>query len=53
MIVLLCLIGDWLELENLYDIVKRKMRDTRPNNTDELKTAIKAVQHFFNSRMKT
>ncbi len=28
-------------IENLWGIVKRKMRDTRPNNTDELKAAIK------------
>ncbi len=28
-------------VENLWAIVKRKMRDTRPNNTDDLKTAIK------------
>ena len=25
--------------DNLWDIVKRKMRDTRPNNTDELKVS--------------
>ncbi|CAJ0938173.1 unnamed protein product [Ranitomeya imitator] len=30
-------------IENLRDIVKRKMRDTRPNNADELKAAIKAT----------
>ncbi len=29
--------------ENLCGIVKRKMRDTRPNNTDDLKAAIKAT----------
>ncbi len=29
--------------ENLWGIVKRKMRDTRPNNADELKPAIKAT----------
>ncbi|CAJ0966181.1 unnamed protein product [Ranitomeya imitator] len=29
--------------ENLWAIVKRKMRDTRPNNADELKAAIKAT----------
>ncbi len=29
--------------ENLWDIVKRKMRDTRPNNTDDLKAAIKVT----------
>ena len=30
-------------IENLWGIVKRKMRNTRPNNTDELKAAIKAT----------
>ncbi len=30
-------------LENLWGIVKRKMRDTRPNNADDLKAAIKAT----------
>ncbi len=30
-------------IEILLDIVKRKMRDTRPNNEDELKTAIRAT----------
>ncbi len=30
-------------IENLWVIVKRKMRDTRPNNADELKAAIKAT----------
>ncbi len=30
-------------IENLSGIVKRKMRDTRPNNADDLKTAIKAT----------
>ncbi|KAJ8344912.1 hypothetical protein SKAU_G00291050 [Synaphobranchus kaupii] len=29
-------------IENLWDIVKRNMRDTRPNNTKELKAGIKA-----------
>ncbi len=29
-------------IENLWCIVKRKMRDTRPNNADDLKAAIKA-----------
>ncbi len=29
--------------ENLWSIVKRKMRDTRPNNADDLKAAIKAT----------
>ncbi len=28
-------------IENLWDIVKRKMRDTRPNNADELKATVK------------
>ncbi len=28
--------------ENLWGIVKSKMRDTRPNNADDLKAAIKA-----------
>ncbi len=30
-------------IENLWGIVKRKMRDTRPNNSDDLKAAIKAT----------
>ena len=30
-------------IDNLWDIVKRKMRDTRPNNADGLKAAIKAT----------
>ncbi len=30
-------------VENLWSIVKRKMRDTRPNNADDLKATIKAV----------
>ncbi len=30
-------------IENLWCIVKRKMRDTRPNNADDLKAAIKAI----------
>ncbi len=29
--------------ENLWGIVKRKMRDTRPNNTDDLKAVIKVT----------
>ncbi len=29
-------------IENIWGIVKRKMRDTRPNNVDDLKAAIKA-----------
>ncbi len=38
---------DWPEnspdlnpIENIWDIVKRKMRDTRPHNADDLKAAI-------------
>ncbi len=34
---------DLYPIENLWSIVKRKMRDTRPNNADELKAAIKAT----------
>ncbi len=30
-------------IENLWGTVKRKMRDTRPNNADDLKDAIKAT----------
>ncbi len=30
-------------IENLWGIFKRKMRDTRPNNADDLKAAIKAT----------
>ncbi len=30
-------------IENLWGIVKRKMRDTRPNNADDLKAAIRAT----------
>ncbi len=30
-------------IDNLWDVVKRKMRDTRPNNADDLKAAIKAT----------
>ncbi len=30
-------------IENLWGIVKRKMRDTRPNNADDLKAAINAT----------
>ncbi len=36
---------DWAanspDLENLWGIVKRKMRDTRPNNADDLKATVK------------
>ncbi len=44
--VLLCLIGQQTRLtlnpiENLWGIVKRKMRDTRPNNADDLKATVK------------
>ncbi len=44
--VLLCLIGqqtqpDLNPIENLWGIVKRKMRDTRPNNADDLKATVK------------
>ena len=31
------------------EIVKRKMRDTRTNHTDEFKTAIKAILGFRNT----
>ncbi len=34
---------DWPLYENLWGFVKRKMRDTRPNNPDDLKAAIKAT----------
>ncbi len=30
-----------LAIENLWGIVKRKMRDTRPNNADDLKATVK------------
>ncbi len=30
-------------IENLWSIVKRKMRETRPNNADDLKATIKAT----------
>ncbi len=30
-------------IDNLWGIVKRKMRDTRPNNADDLKAAIKVT----------
>ncbi len=32
---------DMNPIENLWGIVKRKMRDTRPNNADELKATVK------------
>ncbi len=35
---------DLNSIENLWSIVKRKMRDTRPNNADDLKAAIKGFQ---------
>ncbi len=31
------------DIENLWGIVKRKMRETRPNNADDLRAAIKAT----------
>ncbi len=34
---------DLNSIENIWGIVKRKMRDTRPNNADDLKAAIKAT----------
>ncbi len=34
---------DLNSIENLWGIVKRKMRDTRPNNADDPKAAIKAT----------
>ncbi len=34
---------DLYPIQNLWGIVKRKMRDTRPNNADDLKAAIKAT----------
>ncbi len=34
-------------IENLWGIVKRKMRDTKPNNADDLKAAIKATWASF------
>ncbi len=33
--------------ENLLDIVKRKMRDTKPNNADDLKAAIKVTWAYI------
>ncbi len=34
-------------IENLWSIVKRKMRDTRPNNADDLKAAMKATWAYI------
>ncbi len=34
-------------IENLWGIVKRKMRDTRPNNADDLKATIKEYKCLF------
>ncbi len=35
---------DWLaDYDNLWGIIKRKKRDTRPNNADDLKAAHKAT----------
>ncbi len=31
-------------IENICSIVKRKMRDTRPNNADDLKDTVKATR---------
>ncbi len=33
--------SDLNPIENLWGIVKRKMRDTRPNNADDLKATVK------------
>ncbi len=46
--VLLCLIEqqivpDLNHIENIWGIVKRKMKYTRPNNADDMKAAIKAT----------
>ncbi len=35
-------------IENLWGIVKRKMRDTRPNNADELKATVKETSSATN-----
>ncbi len=40
---------DLSPIENLWGIVKRKMRHTRPNNADDLKPAIKATWAFITS----
>ncbi len=34
-------------IENIWGFVKRKMRDTRPNNVDDLKAVIKATWAFI------
>ncbi len=34
-------------IENLWAIVKRKMRDTRPNNVDDLKADLKGTWSFI------
>ncbi len=34
-------------IDNLWGIVKRKMRDTRPNNADDMKAAIKGTFVFI------
>ncbi len=53
-LITMVLLLDWPEnspdlnpIENLWDIVKRKMRDTRPSNADELKAVIKASCAFI------
>ncbi len=38
---------DTRPIDNLWAIVKRKMRDTRPNNADDLKAVIKATWAFI------
>ncbi len=37
---------DLIPIENLWGVVKRKMRDTRPNNADDPKAAIKDTLIF-------
>ncbi len=36
-------LSDLNPIENIWGIIKRKMRDTRPNNADDLKAAVKAT----------
>ncbi len=40
-------------IEYLWSIAKKKMRDTRPNNTDDLKAAIKATWASLHLRSAT